>query len=374
MPIKTTIVLIVLGFAVYGAMTILPKADLKIVAKKSDWAYNDSIVTQKSAKIDYKTLTIPNQIFQSKNDMAMKFPATGKKQVETKASGKIIVYNSYSSDDQTLIQNTRFVSPEGKIFLLAKKIIVPGAKISEGKIIPSSIETDVVAEKAGADYNIDPVKLFSIPGFKGTPKYQAFYGESKDSMKGGFVGEIAYPTSSDISSGSQKTKDTLESSLKTKLFSQISGEFKVLDGASTFSISEQKNNTDVDKDGNFSIFVNGQMSIIVFNESDLITALKKRAETEKGDIYYVKSYDLQYGVARMDINSGRLSFPVDFKAILSYKIHVENLKKEVAGKSEVDLKKSIFSLPGLDAANISLWPFWVKKVPVNLNKINITID
>ena len=101
------------------------------------------------------------------------------------------------------------MSPDGKIFLLTKNITVPAAKISEGKIIPSSIDTDVVAEKAGADYNIAPVKLFTIPGFKGGPKYNAFYGESKDSMAEGFVGEIAYPTPADITSATQKIKDTL---------------------------------------------------------------------------------------------------------------------------------------------------------------------
>jgi hypothetical protein len=373
-PIKTIAALIVFGIIIYGAMTILPKANLNIVAKKMDWTYNDSVVTQKSAKADFKTVTIPNQSFTESKNAEMKFPATGKKQVETKAMGKILVYNSYSSDPQILVQNTRFVSPDGKLFLLAKQITVPGAKISEGKIIPSSIETNIVAEKTGADYNIGPVKLFSIPGFKGTAKYQAFYGESADSMKGGFVGEIAYPTASDLSSANQKIKETLQNTLKNTLLSQISNDFKVLDGASTFAISKQTNNEEVDKDGNFSIFADAQMTIIAFNESELLRTLNQKAQSDKGDTYYTKSYDLKYGVARMDTNTGRLSFPIDYKAVLSYKIDAENLKKEVIGKSEVDLKKSIFSLPGLDTANISLWPFWVKNVPTDLNKINIVID
>ena len=374
MPLKLILGIITLTVIVYAAATILPKADLKIVTKKIDWSYNDSVITQISAKSDYKTVTIPNQKFTSTKNTTMSFPATGKKQVSNKAVGVITIYNSYSSDAQTLIQNTRFLSPDGKIFLLTKKIIVPGAKISEGKIIPSSIDANVIAEKAGEEYNVGPVKLFSIPGFKGTPKYQAFYGESKNSMSGGFVGEVLYPTSSDIADATKKIKENLQSVLDTILRAQISSDFKILDGASSFSITKQTNNTDIDKDGNFSILAEAQYTIIAFKEADLLEVLKQKSEEENNNIYEVKSHTLEYGIARMDTASGRMSFPVTYKSVLSYKIDANKLKIDILGKNETDLKKIIFSLPGLDTVNISLWPFWVKKVPTNQNKVNIAVD
>jgi len=307
----------------------------------------------------------------------MKFPATGKKQVSNKAAGKMTIYNSYSSDAQTLVKDTRFLSPDGKIFKLAKQIIVPGAKISEGKILPSSIDADVVAEKAGEEYNIGPVKLFQIPGFKGTPKYAAFYGESKGDMTGGFVGEIAYPTASDIAAAKKKIKETLESFLKTDLYSKISSEFKIIEGSSSFSTIKESVIDTVDKDGNFSVVSEAQMTIISFKESDLVDVLNKKAEAEKGEEYAVKSHTLEYGIARMDVASGRLSFPVTFKAVLSHKIDIEKLKSDIAGMSDVKLRETIFSLPGIDMASqnvVSFWPFWVKTVPNKLNKINITVD
>ncbi|MBU4348015.1 hypothetical protein KJ671_00720 [Patescibacteria group bacterium] len=373
-PTKTISTLIVSCLIIYIAVAILPKADLKIITKKVEWTYNDSIITKTSAKIDYKNLIIPNQVFTQTNNTTMYFSATGKKEVKDKASGVITIYNSYSSSPQTLVINTRFLSPEGKLFLLTKTIVVPGAKISEGKIIPSSIDADVVADEAGEDYNIGPVKLFSIPGFKGGPKYDAFYGESKDNMIGGFVGEVSYPTSSDISVASKKIKETLESNLKNTLYSQIPDDFKILEGASSFSILNQDIKEAVDENNKFSIFGEGELVIIAFNEADLMDILTKNAEEENKDLYQLKDYDLEYGIARMDVDSGRLSFPIDFKSVLSYKIDVENLKKEIIGKSDIDLRKAIFSLSGLDTANVSLWPFWVKNVPAKLNKINIVID
>ncbi len=376
-PIKTIIVTLILGAAVFGAITILPKVDLKLVSKKTEWSYNDSVITQLSVKADYKIATIPNQKSTSSKNLDMKFPATGKKQVSEKATGKITVYNSYSSSAQTLVKDTRFLSPDGKIFKLAKQIIVPGAEISEGKIIPSSIGADVIAEKAGEEYNIGPVKLFQIPGFKGTPKYAAFYAESKSDMTGGFIGELSYPTDSDIAAAKKKIKETLESSLKTELYSKISSDFKIIEGSSSFTILKEDIKKDVDKDGNFSIFSEAQLTIISFKESDLIDIFSQRAEAEIGESYAIKNYDLSYGIARMDVVSGRLSFPVTFKAVLSYKIDIEKIKSEIAGMQDIKLRETIFSLPGIDMESqniVSFWPFWVKTVPKNLNKINIVVD
>ncbi|MDO8443085.1 MAG: hypothetical protein Q7S81_02415 [bacterium] len=376
-PIKMVVGAVVLGLVVFGAVTILPKVDIKLVSKKIDWSYNDSVITQVNAKADYKTVTIPNQKSTSSKSSSLPFPATGKKQVSDKASGKMTIYNSYSSDAQTLVKDTRFLSPDGKIFKLAKQIIVPGAKISEGKILPSSIDADVVAEKAGEEYNVGPVKLFQIPGFKGTPKYAAFYGESKGSMAGGFVGEISYPTTSDIAAAKKKMKETLESSLKTELYSKISSDFKIVEGSSVFSTTKEEINETVDKDGNFSISSEAQMTVISFKESDLIDVLSQKAKAEKGENYAVKSHSLEYGIARMDVASGRLSFPMTFKAVLSYKTDIEKLKSDIADMSDIKLRETIFSLPSIDMESqnvVSFWPFWVKTVPNNLNKINITVD
>ena len=54
--------------------------------------------------------------------------------MERKASGQIIVYNAYNDNNQKLIKNTRFETPDGKIYRIQASIIVPGTKVEEGKI------------------------------------------------------------------------------------------------------------------------------------------------------------------------------------------------------------------------------------------------
>lgn len=372
--VKIIIILIIAAGLLVLALWVLPKADIKITTKKTEWTYNDSIIADKTAKADFMKLTVPAQVFSQTKNFNLEAPANGKKQVSNKARGKLIVYNSYSSKSQPLAKGTRLMSPDGKIFLLDKNITVPGAKIDEGKIVPSSIETLVTAEKPGEEYNIEAQKLFTIPGLKKTPKYQAFYGESKEAMSGGFVGEISYPTAEDIKAAKDKISQILKDGLKTAVYSQIPADFKILDGAEEFVMTNQTIKDEVNKENNFSVFSEARMTVLAFKEEDLESILIKRSLKEKGEEYEVKNIDIKYGLARADFTIKKLSFLVNFKAQLSYKINTDILKQQVAGQSEIELRKIIFSEPGLANARISLWPFWVNRTPLNLNKIKIVVD
>jgi hypothetical protein len=364
----------VLALVIFGAVRILPQAKVTIMLQTKEWIYNDSINTAKSAVLDAAKMSIPNQVFSQQKNVQLKFPATGKKQVKKSATGIITVYNSYSSDPQPLVIQTRFMAPDGKVFRLIKNITVPGAKINEGKIIPSSIDTEVVAEAAGPEYNIGPVKLFTIPGFKGTPKYQAFYGESKGNMAGGFIGEITYPTSDDIKEAKAKIKETLKQALDVAASTQIAKEFKILDDAKDFRVTEQKIDEEADNQGQFGIFAEAKLTAIAFKTEDLEALLTKRARQENGEDYDIRSFNLEYGLARADFVKGILTFPVKYKATLVKHTDINDLKSKILGKSENELKLTIFALPGLKSATVSLWPFWVKKVPNSVEKIKIIVQ
>ncbi len=368
------IVAAALALAGWAGAVVLPRAAVTIVAQTKDWNYNDSINTNTGIGLDVGSMSIPNQIFSESKNLHLKFPATGRRQVERHATGVITVYNSYSSDPQPLVERTRFISPDGKMYRLADGITVPGAKIIEGKIVPSNIDAEVIADEPGPEFNIGPVKLFTIPGFKGTPKYQSFYGESTGDMSGGFIGEVAYPTSEDIAQARSKAGDELEGGLKAALLTQIPQEFKVLDGATEYEVLEQAIDEEADENGEFGIFTEAKMTAVAFKEEDLQELLALRAKRDNGEDFDIRSSEIEFGLARVDFGKGILSFPVDFKAVLAKRIDIDDLQSRILGKSETELKTAVFSLPGLESATISLWPFWVKTVPTNPDKINITVE
>ncbi len=367
-------VLAVVVVAGIFAANVLPRADIKIVSAKESWNYKDSVKAEKLAAIDGALATIPGQLFTEKKSHQLSFPATGKKQIEQKAVGSITIYNAYSSDPQLLVATTRFVAPDGKIFRLTKNVTVPAAKIVEGKIIASTLDADVIADQPGPSYNLGPVSYFSIPGFKGTAKYQGFYGESKAAMTGGFVGEAAFPTDADIKKGKTTLAETLDAMLKVELTKKIPAEFKIIDGASGFAISNQVVSTRVDAANNFTISADGQLNAVAFKETDLMKMLEKKINKELSGDYVIKTNELSYGKARADFANGRISFPIDFKSQVGKRIDAELLKSQVLGKSKKELQELVNSLPDLDSALISLWPFWVNRVPKNLSKVSLIVE
>jgi hypothetical protein len=67
-------------------------------------------------------------------------------------------------------------------------------------------------------------------------------------------------------------------------------------------------------------------------------------------------------------------FPVGGTIVFVPDINKESLTAELLGKDENALKSLVFSLPGLDKASISFWPFWVHVAPQDSNKLNIVIE
>jgi hypothetical protein len=367
--------LILSGGAVYSAIEFLPKAKIQITAKKTDWNYVEAVIAAKNIAQpvlgEAEGKQIPAEIFSVKKNFNFSFAATGKKQIEKKAGGKIIIYNSYSSGPQPLIAGTRFQSPDGKIFKLTERIVVPGAQVVEGKIVSSNIEATVAADQPGPQYNIGPMSRFSIPGFQGTPKERGFYAESKEAMKNGFIGEAAYPTDEDIKKSKEKAEKDLKDYVDSYLSLQIPPEFKFIDASRQFNIIKEEVNANTDEKGNFTVFAEGESLVIGFRETDLISLIEKTAQANLGANFKIKNYQLGYGVGRPDFKKGQISFAVDFKGVFEESIDLELFKQKILNKNEKELKIFISSFSNIQKTTVSFWPFWVKKTPDNIKRITV---
>jgi len=369
------LLLAVLGGGIYSAVEFLPKAEIKSITKKTEWNYVDSVIANKNiTKIDVGQKRIPAEIFSIRKNFNFSFPATGKKIVQEKAGGKIIIYNAYSSEPQRLVATTRFATPDGKIFRLVKEIMVPAAKIVEGKIVASSIEATVVADQAGPKYNIEPVSHFSIPGFQGSAKYQGFYAESKEAMKGGFIGEKAFPTEEDIKKAKEKASQDLRDSVESFLSLQTPPEFKIIEGSKQFNLLKQEVNQQVDEKNNFTVFSEAELLNIAFKESDLKNLIEETAKAKLGTNFKIKTYNLEYGVGRADFKQGQISFAVNFQGVFEEPFNVEDFRQKSVTKSETNLRALISSFPNIQKATISFWPFWVKRAPDDIKRVKVEVE
>ena len=133
------------------------------------------------------------------------------KDYSQKAKGTIVLYNNFNTTLQNLAIDTRLEGSNGKIYKTEKVVTIPGIKDSK----PGSVEVGIYANEPGEAYNTSPID-FKILGFKGSAKYEKFYGRSKGDISGGLVGKLRLVGEEDKAKAIEELKVTLQDKLFKK--------------------------------------------------------------------------------------------------------------------------------------------------------------
>lgn len=363
---------IVLGF--FGVSALFNRADITINFKKTPWEFQNNFVADKAAAaVNAAGSVIPAQVFTNNKNTTQLFHASSFANVSVKAHGTVTIYNAYSSAKQDLVATTRFLTSDGKIYRLVSNITVPGAQVTGGKITPSSINAAVIADQPGPDYNAGPFTHLSIPGFQGTPKADTFYGVMSAAATGGATGRTAVPTAADITAAKASTTAVLQGSLSSDLTTSYPNNFKILDGATTVQLTKLTVNTSTDANGNFSVFAEGAVQAIGFDESALKTYLLGLAQTQETNSVF-SSLNLNYANVSANFAKGQVSFALTAQGTLEPAFSSDDFKASIEGKSIGDARQAILALPQLADGKISVWPLWLWSIPSNSAKVHITAN
>lgn len=355
---------------------IAPVAQIELVLKKRTVPVELTIDIRKAyheVADQGNTLRIPGELLTARSNITEEFPAKGRENVSTKAHGTLRIYNAFGSNPQSLVATTRFESPDGKIFRIKSAVIVPGSKVEGGKVIPSHIDADVIADQPGTEYNIQGEGRWTIPGFKGSAKFPGFYAEAAGPMTGGFSGERPTASPEDLATAEKDTERMLRDALESKmLLSQTAGKFSILEGSTQFVVVRRDIPVPVAENEKFGVFMEGEMKQLVFEEQALADAIAafagKGSEGEK-----VSAFDVAYGTPSFDFSEGSITFTATGSVTFEADIDLEAFKTGILGADEASVREAMWMLPGIDSAKASFWPFWVHNAPRNPSKVEVTV-
>ncbi len=376
---KIFILFIILAVVISGTVTylVLPSTEITITPKVEKKSFDLSLIgTVSISRIDEILNRLPLQEVKVVKSNSQEFLATGEKQLDEKAKGTITVYNEYSSSDQTLVATTRFESPDGKIFRIPKTITVPGAKIEEGRIIASSIDVEVIADQPGDDYNIGPAD-FTIPGFKGGPKFASFYGKSKESMSGGSIEKVKVVLAEDLEQAEKILIEQLKGEVSQALEEQIPSDLKILEGGLKEEIADitstAKEDDQADK---FNLGIDMVIRALLYREEDLkdLIDLNLIAQITEEKRPLSDTQKIKWQEPIIDWEKGEVSFSLEIEEDLAFKIDTDKLKSNLVGKEEVEVRKYLTSQPEIEKAKVTFWPFWANRIPKQEKKIKITVE
>ncbi len=308
---------------------------------------------------------LPGEAVFSEKEVSEDFSATGVSETATKARGKITVINDYNLS-QILVEDTRFLSADSKLFYSTQWVEVPAG---------GEREIEVVAADPGPEYNIKATS-FSIPGLLGSTRYTSVYGESKEAMKGGSTGEVSIVTAGDFMRAEEKLEVRTEEEVKEKLKNEFKDK-EVLDSAVEVEVLDTRSSADegevVD---NFSLTVNAKAQTVAFKREDLRELVLFWAEGELQENEEVKADSLKINssVSRKNLGEGTLDLEVRVEMEAVKKVDENELKKSLLGKSERETRAYLSDYEPVEKAEVRLSPFWIRRIPQNPEKVELEIS
>lgn len=376
---KKTIYIVSLLFLLavaFGISALFKSAKITVTPRNEAHLIDSTTVF--TAKKNDTTSNLGFQIVTVSKDLEKTVASDGESQVSKKATGRIVIYNNFSSASQKLVATTRFQTSTGLIYRLDSATTVPGTQTKDGKTIPGSIEVSVTADQPGDKYNIDLVD-FTIPGLKGSTKFDKITAKSKTAMSGGFVGMQKNVSSVALSSADDELQKSLRDKLSSDITLQIPDNFVLYPNTITYSFSavEQVNsNTD-----GAILKKRGTASAIIFDKGSLTRVLSaKLIPDAKDDLVKITNLEqLTFAFKDNkipDINAASIDFTLSGNAQFVWVFDESKLKTDISGLSKSQARTLLGTYKSIKEAWVVTNPFWNQKVTDNIDKIQIinTLD
>jgi hypothetical protein len=285
--------------------------------------------------------------------------AQGMKHTETKSSGSVTVYNSYATTPVRLIKNTRFKSADGLIYRTPADVLVPGKKGTT----PGSVSVTVVADKAGAEYNVAPTD-FTLPGLESNAAmFKGVYAKSSAAFSGGFVGEqpavepatLAGAISAVRSRLGQKSLEASKTNEAYMIFPDLA------------QVTYQSLPSTTEAGGGVRIHEKAHVDMIAFPKELFAKTVAKTvsADAENASIELRPGEGFAARTATPPANWGSqmIDFSLMGQAVLVWNIDTAALANALANRHESAFQTVVTAFPGIQEAHARIQPFWKSTFP-----------
>jgi len=293
--------------------------------------------------------------------------ATGLSKNGQKASGKVVIYNIYTTKSQKLVAGTRLESNGGKIFRTKSTVYVPGM---------GSIEVAVSADKSGSEYNIG-LSDFSLPAYKGDPRYTKIYGRSKSAMSGGAAANSRIVAKADMENARKAVQKTLEEKLRVEISAQIPEKYISYDKAVKIDFIEDASNPKVGDAaaGTNGSVINFKMKGIatgfLFNKDELSKALADIYTDKDSGAGVVNLNELGFAFLSSNLTGPDLIFVLKGKGKFVWDVNEGELVNKLMSTGGKTYGEIFKQYPYIDRAEIIFKPSWWKWMPKNIEHVKV---
>ncbi|RLF36181.1 MAG: hypothetical protein DRM99_03300 [Thermoplasmata archaeon] len=196
-------------------------------------------------------------------------------------------------------------------------------------------------------------------------------------MTGGAKGKVKVATAEDIQGAKDLLIAELEKEAKEELIKKIPSELKVLEDSIVVDVAEASSDVEPEQPAKeFKVKVKIIAKAIGFLENDAVSLINSNlaGKISKDKKLLPETINIEYSTSNIDLEKGIARLNCKVKENVAWKIDLTKIKKDLAGKNEIEVRQYLSGQPEIESARIVFWPFWVKKIPSNEDKIKVIIE
>src|SRR3989344_4237094 len=361
---------------------LLPQASIVVYARSEPVTRDMEISVDKSVNASNSTsLTIPGKVISREMSKTETFDTTGKKQVGTKASGSVTIYN-FTKNTLTLKASTTTLVANGKKYFFTRDAtgIRPTGRIGSGNDQEVDQTTlvapiPIIAENPGADHYLPLNTKFEIKN-TALGNNPNVYAQNEKAILGGVSKEITVLSQEDIDKATLTLTENIIETAEDDLKKESSEDQRLITTGTTKEILAKTANKNVgDEVDKFDMTMIARISGLTYDEKNVRDLIVEKIDSVLSDDKYILEGAEQIVNARfksLDLANGKGLLSIHFETSIAYKLDEKDLAQDLAGKNAFEIKELLLSRPEVDRVDVKFSPFFVNRAPKFNGKIYIS--
>lgn len=359
---------------VFLALVVLPNASINVHAKAQPLSRDlDVTVSLDSAESDASMISVPAVAVNEARPVSGEFQANGKKEVGSKAEGRVAIYN-FTGNPLTLKSATTTLTVGNKTYYFKQDATGLRPVSSTGDDANASV-ADIIAAEGGEPFNLPAGTRVEIANQAFGSQPQRLYAKTVSQVVGGSSRFISVVSGDDLSKAKeQMTKqvvDEINGQLKTRSVALV-------DGAYTITIPNfTPDRPEGTESPNFAASMQVEIKGLAFNEDNLKQLVRQRLIMSMG-----KNRKLQdssqdtviYKIKNLDLENGKVLLSIHYESQAIPALDIAELQREITGKSKAEASEVILANPDVETVEITLHPIWQRSLPRMAGKIDIQVQ
>lgn len=352
---------------------VLPSANVTVYARSQTVARDlDLTIDINQDTADASRLTLPATKVDEIKSPSDSFTANGKKEVGSKAQGRVAIYNLTGSAMNLRTSTTVLTVGTKSYYLVAD---LNGIVALESPTKDSNATTaDIIAADGGEDFNLPAGTRVEITNQAFGSQPQRLYAKTVTQVIGGSSRYISVVSKEDL--------DSAQKELISKAVEEVNNNLpdgrRLVEGA--YNVEVANFTSDKPEGTESTTFVaSGSIKItgLAFNENDLRQMVRGRLTQTLGSDKALQEANLDqvvYKIKNMDLATGIMQLSIHYESQAKAKIDEQDLKAQLAGKSKEQANDILLTNQNIERADITLAPSWQKSFPRLGTKIHIKIE